>query len=37
MKLAEKKGEASKAIVQPYPYRYASDFHEPDWKRLPGY
>ena len=37
MKLAEKKGEATKAIVQPYPYRYASDFHEPDWKRLPGY
>lgn len=22
---------------QPYPYRFRSDFHEPDWRRLPGY
>lgn len=22
---------------QPYPYRYTSEFHEPDWKRIPGY
>lgn len=27
--------EASKK--QPYPYRYNSDFFEPDWKRIPGY
>jgi lysine 2,3-aminomutase len=24
-------------VKQPYPYRYNPDFHEPDWKRIPGY
>jgi lysine 2,3-aminomutase len=22
---------------QPYPYKFSSEFHEPDWRRLPGY
>lgn len=25
------------ASHQPYAYRYSSAFHEPDWRRLPGY
>jgi len=25
------------AAPQPYPYKYSSDFTEPDWRRLPGY
>ncbi len=25
------------AAPQPYPYKYSSEFLEPDWRRLPGY
>ncbi len=35
-KPAEKKSD-SKNTVQPYPYGYNANFHEPDWRRLPGY
>src|SRR4051812_23414365 len=27
----------TKPNKQPYPYKYNSDFQEPDWTRLPGY
>jgi len=33
-----KSGPGSRASAkQPYAYRYNPEFHEPDWRRLPGY
>ncbi len=29
--------DAAASAKQPYPYRYSSEFHEPDWRRIPGY
>jgi len=32
-----KTGTSDASLRQPYAYRYTSEFHEPDWRRLPGY